>query len=78
MKQVKKWLCKDLKTVGKSLNAIDKKIDKNLANMEKVNGRMKETLEEVGRASDKLMVDIMCIVFMIGFGAVIYNYATGD
>lgn len=58
------------------LDKVDKKIDKNLANMEKVNGRMKETLEEVGRSSDKLMVDIMCIVMMIGFGAVIYNFVS--
>jgi hypothetical protein len=27
---------------------------------------------------DKLMVDIMCIVLMIGFGAVIYNFVHGD
>ena len=42
-----------------------------------VNTKMKETLEEVGRSSDKLCVDIMCIVLMIGFGAVIYNFAVG-
>ena len=41
-----------------------------------VNTKMKDTLEEVGRSSDKLCVDIMCIVLMIGFGAVIYNFAT--
>jgi len=56
------------------LDKVDKKIDKNLANMEKVNGRMKETLEEVGRSSDKIMVDIMCIVFMVAFGALIYKF----
>merc|ERR1712238_39608 len=36
--------------------------------------QMKDTLEEVGRAGDKLMIDIMCIVLAIGFGAVIYNF----
>ena len=56
------------------LDRVDKKIDKNLERMTKVNSRMKETLEEVGRASDKIMVDIMCIVLAIGFGAVIYNF----
>jgi len=59
---------------GQMLDKVDKKIDKNLANMEKVNGRMKETLEEVGRSSDKIMVDIMCIVFMVAFGALIYKF----
>jgi SYP7 family syntaxin len=38
-----------------------------------VNSRMKETLEEVGRSSDKLIVDIICIVLAIGFAAVFYN-----
>jgi t-SNARE complex subunit (syntaxin) len=60
------------------LDKVDKKIDNNLQRMEKVNGRMKETLDEVSRSSDKLMVDIMCIVLMIGFGAVIYNFTQGD
>jgi hypothetical protein len=58
------------------LDKVDKKLDKNLEKMTNVNTRMKDTLEEVGRASDKLMVDIMCIVLAIGFGAVIYNFAT--
>ena len=57
------------------LDRVDKKLDKNLERMTNVNTRMKDTLEEVGRAGDKLMVDIMCIVLAIGFGAVIYNFA---
>ena len=61
---------------GQMLDKVDKKLDKNLERMTNVNARMKDTLEEVGRASDKLMVDIMCIVLAIGFGAVIYNFAT--
>lgn len=60
---------------GQMLDKVERKIDKNLERMSTVNGRMKETLEEVGRASDKIMVDILCIVLMIGFGAVIYNFA---
>jgi SYP7 family syntaxin len=38
-----------------------------------VNSRMKETLDQVGRSSDKLIVDIICIVLAIGFAAVFYN-----
>ena len=56
------------------LDKVEKKIDNNLERMTNVNGRMKETLEEVGRSSDKLMVDILCICLAIGFGAVIYNF----
>mmetsp|Transcript_16903 Transcript_16903/g.38761 ORF Transcript_16903/g.38761 Transcript_16903/m.38761 type:complete len:312 (+) Transcript_16903:164-1099(+) len=56
------------------LDKVDKKLDKNLERMTTVNGRMKETLEQVGRAGDKMMVDIMCIVLAIGFAAVIWNF----
>jgi SYP7 family syntaxin len=58
------------------LDQVDKKLDKNLERMTTVNSRMKETLEEVGRAGDKIMIDIMCIVLAVGFGAVIYKFAT--
>lgn len=56
------------------LDTVDSKIDKNLERMTKVNTRMKETLEEVGRAGDKMMIDIMCIVLAIAFGGVIYSF----
>ena len=59
---------------NKMLDRVDRKLDANLERMSTVNSRMKETLEEVGRAGDKLMVDIMCIVLAIGFGAVIWNF----
>ena len=58
------------------LDNAHRKIDKVNERVTKVNGRMKETLEEVGRAGDKIMVDILCIVLAIGFAAVIYNFAT--
>ena len=41
--------------------------------VENVNNRMKETLEEVGRSSDKLIVVFICIVMAIGFAAVFYS-----
>mmetsp|Transcript_21879 Transcript_21879/g.52055 ORF Transcript_21879/g.52055 Transcript_21879/m.52055 type:complete len:311 (-) Transcript_21879:278-1210(-) len=55
------------------LDKVDRKLDKNLERMTTVNQRMKDTLEEVGRAGDKLMVDIMCIVLAIGFAAFIWK-----
>lgn len=60
------------------LDQVNAKMDKVTDRMENVNKRMKETLEEVGRSSDKLCVDIMCIVLMIGFGAVMYNFVKSD
>jgi methyl-accepting chemotaxis protein len=38
------------------------RIDEAHEHMTNVNAKMKETLKEVGRSSDKLCVDIMCIV----------------
>jgi hypothetical protein len=46
------------------LNSVGQKIDGAHEHMVNVNAKMKETLEEVGRSSDKLCVDIMCIVSM--------------
>ena len=37
-----------------------------------VNSKMKETLKEV-RSGEKICVDIMCIVLMVGLGAVLYR-----
>jgi len=44
------------------LDQLGKRIDKVSDKLTSVNGKMKETLEEVGRSSDKLIVDIICIV----------------
>ena len=52
-------------------------MDKVNERMTTVNTKMKETLEEVGRSSDKLCVDIMCICLAIGFAAVLYNFIKG-
>eukprot|EP00545_Synedropsis_sp_CCMP1620_P000844 CAMPEP_0119013058 /NCGR_PEP_ID=MMETSP1176-20130426/7816_1 /TAXON_ID=265551 /ORGANISM="Synedropsis recta cf, Strain CCMP1620" /LENGTH=309 /DNA_ID=CAMNT_0006966107 /DNA_START=56 /DNA_END=985 /DNA_ORIENTATION=- len=59
------------------LDHLNDKIDSVNDRTGNVNARMKETLEEVGRSSDKLIVDIICIVLAIGFAAVFYNIAQG-
>ena len=64
----------EVKLQSAMLDQVNDKMDKVNERVTRVNGRMKETLEEVGRAGDKIMVDIMCIVLAIGFAAVIYNF----
>ena len=59
------------------LDKLNTKMDKVGERMTNVNKRMKETLEEVGRSSDKIMVDVMCIVLAIGFAAVLYKFIQG-
>jgi syntaxin of plants SYP7 len=56
------------------LSSVNNKMDKVTDRMNKVNSKMKETLDEVGRSADKLCVDIMCILLMFGFGAIIYKF----
>lgn len=58
------------------LKCCSEKIDNTNERVGGVNLRMKETLDEVGRSSDKLCIDIMCIVMAVGFGSVFYNMAT--
>lgn len=38
-----------------------------------VNSKMKSTLDEVGRSSDKLCVDVMCLLFLIGLIVIMYQ-----
>lgn len=56
------------------LDNVNSKMDKVNERMLSVNAKMKETLDELGRSKDKLCVDIMCIVLMVGFVAVIYKF----
>jgi syntaxin of plants SYP7 len=66
----------EVKRQAVMLDNVNNKMDKVNERMLNVNAKMKETLEEVGRPSGKLCVDIMCIVLAIGFAAVIYNLVT--
>lgn len=52
------------------------KIESAYEHIDNVNAKMKDTLNEV-RASDKICVDIMCIVIMVGLGAVLYQLIKG-
>ena len=67
----------EVKRQSVMLEVVNNKMDKVNERILSVNTKMKETLEEVGRASDKLCVDIMCIVLAIGFAAVIYKFIKG-
>lgn len=67
----------EVKRQNQMLQEVGAKIDNAHEHMVNVNAKMKDTLNEVGRSSDKLCVDIMCIVLGIGLAAVIYKMATG-
>jgi hypothetical protein len=54
------------------LDSVGNKIDNANDHVSNINSKMKETLDEV-RGADKICVDIMCIVLMVGMGAVLYQ-----
>ena len=54
------------------LESVGNKIEGAQEHITNINSKMKETLNEV-RGADKICVDIMCIVMMIGLGAVLYQ-----
>ena len=63
----------EVKRQNLMLDSLSAKIDNVHEHVENVNGKMKSTLEKVGRKGDKLCVDIICLVLSIGFAAVIYS-----
>lgn len=65
----------EVKIQNTMLNALGEKIDNVEEHQMNVNQGMKELLEANSRGPDKLCVDIMCIVFAIGFVAVFINMA---
>ena len=54
------------------LENVGNRIDGAQEHITNINTKMKETLNEV-RGADKICVDIMCIVMMVGLGAVLYQ-----
>mmetsp|Transcript_6747 Transcript_6747/g.7753 ORF Transcript_6747/g.7753 Transcript_6747/m.7753 type:complete len:329 (-) Transcript_6747:176-1162(-) len=58
------------------LENVGNKIDDTNQHITNVNAKMKDTLKEV-RAADKLCVDVMCIVLMVGLGAILYKMIVG-
>lgn len=58
----------EVKRQSVMLDNVNNKMDKVNERMLGVNAKMKETLDELGRPSGKLCIDIMCIVFAIGLG----------
>ena len=57
---------------GVMLENMENRIDNVADHLITVNQKMKDTLNEV-RAADKICVDIMCILMMVGLAAVLYN-----
>lgn len=68
----------EVKRQNAMLEQTTSRIDSAHEHMTNVNSKMKETLNEVGRSSDKLCVDIMCIMLAVGFAGIFYKMSKGE
>ena len=59
----------EVRRQNQMLEAVQERMDNVNEHVENVNAKLKDKLQEVGRSTDKLCVDIMCIVMVVGFGS---------
>lgn len=62
-----------VKTTNVMLENLEQKIIDVQDHLDRVNKKMKTTLDQVGRRSDKLCIDIICIIIMLGLGGLLYS-----
>ncbi|TFJ87672.1 hypothetical protein NSK_001022 [Nannochloropsis salina CCMP1776] len=62
-----------IKTTNVMLENLEQKIIGVQDHLDRVNKKMKNTLDQVGRRSDKLCIDVVCIVILLGMIGVMYN-----
>jgi len=55
------------------LENLEQKIMDVQDHLDRVNKKMKTTLQQVGRRSDKLCIDIICVVILLGMVGLLYN-----
>jgi hypothetical protein len=69
----------EVKKQNLMLENMSEKVDGVAKTMTFINKRMKHTLKKVGRAGDKLCVDIFCVVLAVGLFSIIWHeYMQGD
>jgi hypothetical protein len=62
-----------VKTTNVMLENLEQKIIDVQDHLDRVNRKMKTTLDQVGRRSDKMCIDIICIIILLGMVGVLYN-----
>lgn len=67
----------EVKKQGVMIDDLGQHLDQVHEHLDNVNKKMKVTLDKVGRSSDKLCVDIMCLILLIGMAIVIYKLMVG-
>ncbi|KAL4173332.1 hypothetical protein KRP22_008485 [Phytophthora ramorum] len=71
--QQARMLNEELQQQAIMIDGLSDRIDTTQAHVESVNQKMKKTLEKVGRGPDKCMMDMICLILLLGILAVVYN-----
>ncbi|KUF90173.1 hypothetical protein AM587_10007779 [Phytophthora nicotianae] len=71
--QQARMLNEELQQQAIMIDGLGERIDNTQAHVESVNKKMKETLTKVGRGPDKCMMDMICLILLLGILAVVYN-----
>ncbi|KAE8882367.1 hypothetical protein PF003_g33717 [Phytophthora fragariae] len=71
--QQARMLNEELQQQAIMIDGLSERIDTTQAHVENVNRKMKKTLEKVGRGADKCMMDMICLILLLGILAVVYN-----
>jgi len=67
-----------IKTTNVMLDNLEEKITDVQDKLDSVNLKLKKTLDTVGRRSDKMCIDIICIVLLLGMVGVLYRVITNS
>uniref|UniRef100_K3WTN0 t-SNARE coiled-coil homology domain-containing protein n=1 Tax=Globisporangium ultimum (strain ATCC 200006 / CBS 805.95 / DAOM BR144) TaxID=431595 RepID=K3WTN0_GLOUD len=71
--QLARGLNEELQQQSIMIDGLEERIDTTQAHVESVNMKMKKTLEKVGRSADKCMMDMICLILLLGILTVVYN-----
>ncbi|GLE06206.1 hypothetical protein PINS_up015448 [Pythium insidiosum] len=71
--QLARGLHEELQQQSIMIDGLEERIDTTQAHVESVNRKMKKTLEKVGRSADKCMMDMICLILLLGIATVVYN-----
>ncbi|KAL3657415.1 hypothetical protein V7S43_017734 [Phytophthora oleae] len=68
-----RMLNEELQQQAIMIDGLGERIDNTQAHVESVNKKMKDTLAKVGRGPDKCMMDMICLILLLGILGVVYN-----
>ncbi|OWZ09496.1 hypothetical protein PHMEG_00017791 [Phytophthora megakarya] len=68
-----RMLNEELQQQAIMIDGLGERIENTHAHVESVNKKMKDTLQKVGRGPDKCMMDMICLILLLGILCVVYN-----